>query len=90
VVSLRGLAQFNIFVSDVNSGIDCTFKKVCREHSAEWCDQDTVEGMDAIQRDLDSLERWACSNLMKFSKAKCKVLHPGWGNSKHKYRLGGK
>ena len=43
---------------------------------------------DIIQRDLDRPERWACANLMKFSKAKCKVLHLSQSNPKHKYRLG--
>lgn len=31
---------------------------------------DTLEGKEAIQRSLDGLERWACVDLMKFSKAK--------------------
>jgi len=47
-----------------------------------------TKGRDVIQRNLDRLKRWACANLMKFNKAKCKVLHMDQDNPKYKYRLG--
>ena len=74
--SVMGPALFNIFVSDMDSGIECTFSKFAND--TKLCGTvDTPEGRDAIQSDLDRLERWACVNLINFNKAKCKVLHLG-------------
>ncbi|GAB0195553.1 mitochondrial enolase superfamily member 1 [Grus japonensis] len=85
--SVLGSALFNIFVSNVDSGIKCTLSKFAND--TKLCGGvNMLEGRDAIQRDLDRLQRWARANRMKFSKAKCKVLHVRRRNPKHDYRLG--
>ena len=81
-----GPALFNIFVGDMDSGIECTLSKFADNTKLRGA-VDTLEERDAIQRDLDRLERWARTNLRKVNNAKCKVLHMGQGNPKHKYRL---
>jgi len=70
----------------MDSGIECTFIKFVDD--TKMCDVvDTPVGKNAIQRDLDKLERWAFVNVMKLNKAKCKVLHLGRGNPKRGNRL---
>ncbi|KAJ7395631.1 hypothetical protein BTVI_152738 [Pitangus sulphuratus] len=48
---------------------------------------DTPEGQDAIQWDLDKLEKWVHGNLVRFNETKCKVLHLGQSNLQYHYKL---
>ncbi|KAK4829117.1 LOW QUALITY PROTEIN: hypothetical protein QYF61_002155, partial [Mycteria americana] len=81
--SVLGPILFNIFINDVHRGIECNPRKFVDDTKVSGA-INTLVGRDAIQRDIDRLEEWACVNLMRFSK----LQGLGSGKPQYQYRLG--
>ena len=71
----------------MDAGVECTISKFAEDTKLGGA-VDSLEGQEALQRDLDRLEHWEMINGMKFNKSKCWILHLGWSNAGHKYKWG--
>ena len=79
--SVLGPMLFSIFISDIDDGIECSLTMFADDTKLSGA-VDTVAGKDAIQSDLNRLERCAQVNLKRFNTAKCKGFALGPAKSR--------
>lgn len=84
--SVLGLMLFSIFLSYINSGIECTLSKFVND--TKLCGVVYMpKRQDAIQRNLDRLEKWVQENIMRFSRLKCRSCRWVTATPHCKYKL---
>lgn len=84
-----GTVLFNIFIDDLDRGGECAINNFDDDNNLGGA-VDSLTEQDALQRDRGRLECWAMFNGMEFKKNKCRILHLGWSNARHKYKVGEK
>lgn len=67
---ILGSVLFNIFVNDLNVGLECMLSKLADDTGFRGT-VDFIKGREALQGDLDKLECWTIATCTKFDNSKC-------------------
>ena len=87
--SVLGPLLFLIYINDIDFGVSSKISKFADDTKLGGKAL-TIGDCETIQKDLDNLNNWSEKWLLKFNKDKCKVMHVGYNNLKHNYKLQGR
>ena len=87
--SVLGPLLFLIYINDIDFGVSSKISKFADDTKLGGKAL-TIGDCETIQKDLDHLNNWSEKWLLKFNKDKCKVMHVGFNNLKHNYKLQGR
>ena len=89
--SVLGPTLFLIFINDIDRAVDLTSSMLLKfaDDTKMARVVESSEQQREFQSNIDRLEQWSDDWQMLFNSGKCHILHLGFNNSKHEYRMGG-
>ncbi|XP_062897160.1 uncharacterized protein LOC134342681 [Mobula hypostoma] len=84
-----GILTFRIFINDLDEEVEGWVSKFADDTKVGGV-EDSVEGCQRLQRDIDRMQNWAEKWQMEFNPVKCEVVHFGRSNMMTEYFISGK
>ena len=89
--SCLGPVLFLIFINDIDTAVDLTASLLSKfADDTKWARiVESDEDRKKFQDEVDGLSRWSQDWQLLFNVGKCKIMHFGSKNKKHKYTMNG-
>jgi len=86
--SVLGPTLFIYYINDLPCVVNNTKVKIFADDTRVYKGINNHDDTLILQNAIDSMFQWTQKWLLQFNKDKCKVLHLGKNNPKHKYTIG--